>query len=63
MVPKCDFCSADNNSDGERFEFAFGSDTILYWSPLLHMQMTQFYRKMQHIQGVLSPDTGNSYIV
>lgn len=60
MVPKCDFTSAFDESSVERFECVFNSDTVLYWSPLLHMQMTQFYRKIQHIKGVLLPENGKS---
>jgi hypothetical protein len=62
-IPKCEFQYTKSELGDKRFAFCMHLDTVLYWSPLLHLQMTHFYRKLaqlrQNIVGSPGKQTGS----
>ncbi|CAL8115614.1 unnamed protein product [Orchesella dallaii] len=54
-IPKCEYQAVMNEKADAYHDICMRADTKLYWSPLIHLQVTEFYSKLKSARSWYSP--------
>lgn len=56
-IPKCEYQAVMNEKKDAYHDICMRADTVLYWSPLIHLQVTEFHKKIKSGIALLKPET------